>query len=156
MANEVEHNPETQNAGPVNGDEKPRGLGAAKGKRQPACDHPRADLADRHCRDCGAELQPVPVAGIERLIDEHLRELGVIGPDGRPVPAHSAPADPDTELREQFEQYQAAVEEKNRGSFLGFSSTFPTFERFKAAKPERRREALERVGLAPAKSERRK
>ncbi len=84
---ELEREPESQNAGEESDLERARRagkVGAAKEKSQVvSCEHPRADFADRHCRDCGTELTPVPVAGIERLIDERLRELGIIGADGR-------------------------------------------------------------------------
>jgi len=88
MASEVEHEPESQSAAEESDFERarrPGKVGAPKEKphKVVSCEHPGPDLADGHCRDCGAELHPVPVAGIERLIDERLRELGVIGPDGR-------------------------------------------------------------------------
>jgi len=144
---EIEREPES-NAGAVDGEEKPR-QGATKEKPQPACDHPRADLADRHCRDCGSELHPVPVAGIERVIDERLRELGLIDRDGRPA-HHSAPTAPADPEAEQFGLYQEKSVRKDRHIYLGSGPKFKTLEEWKAAKPEQRKAELKKFGVAVA------
>ncbi len=146
---EVEREPES-NAGPVNGggNNQEKRNRRAPTPQQAVCDHPRADLQDRHCRDCGSELTPVPVAGIDRRIDARLRELGLVGGDGRPVLA-----DGDGELRAEHKALIAAAN-KQKGRLFGPGDTkYREFSAYKAAVPEDRAAELRRFDLEPSATE---
>ena len=128
------------------GAEKPA-RSSAREKPEVSCTHPRADLADKHCRDCGADLTPVPVAGIEGLIEEKLRQHGLIGEGGQ------NPTNADRELRSEHDALVAAAE-KQKGRLFGPGDTaYRTFAAYKTAKPADRAIELRRFGVEPITKE---
>lgn len=73
---EVEHEPESQNAGPDRGtSDREKHRVREKSPAQAACDHATAVLGSQFCPECGDKLPAIPRGAIEQVVEQKLREV---------------------------------------------------------------------------------